>query len=55
MRIREEIWMKANPLSGGSSCMVELTWHSGVEPEGNFNVADFPSFAISFATAPVVL
>ncbi|KAK8554280.1 hypothetical protein V6N12_031246 [Hibiscus sabdariffa] len=23
-------------------------------PEGNFNVADFPSFAISFATAPAV-
>ncbi|MFS7899075.1 hypothetical protein Hanom_Chr17g01580761 [Helianthus anomalus] len=22
-------------------------------PEGNFNVADFPSFANSFATAPV--
>ena len=29
MRIREEIWMKANPLSGGSSCMEELTWDSG--------------------------
>ncbi|GMI94163.1 hypothetical protein HRI_003085600 [Hibiscus trionum] len=24
-------------------------------PEGNFNVADFPSFAISFATAPAAL
>ncbi|KAK5824828.1 hypothetical protein PVK06_019612 [Gossypium arboreum] len=24
-------------------------------PEGNFNVTDFPSFAISFATAPVAL
>ncbi|KAD2394279.1 hypothetical protein E3N88_41256 [Mikania micrantha] len=24
-------------------------------PEGNFNVADFPSFAISFATAPTAL
>lgn len=29
MRIREEIWMKANPLSGGSSCMEELTWIVG--------------------------
>lgn len=26
---REEIWMKANPLSGGSSCMEELTWIVG--------------------------
>ncbi|KAG8504033.1 hypothetical protein CXB51_002368 [Gossypium anomalum] len=24
-------------------------------PEGNFNVADFPCFAISFATAPAAL
>ena len=24
-------------------------------PEGNFNMADFPSFAISFATAPTAL
>jgi len=24
-------------------------------PEGHFNVADFPSFAISFATAPAAL
>ncbi|KAL3006193.1 hypothetical protein AAZX31_08G263200, partial [Glycine max] len=24
-------------------------------PKGNFNVADFPSFAISFTTAPVAL
>jgi hypothetical protein len=28
---------------------------SGTSPEGNFNVADFPSFAISFATAPAAL
>ncbi|KAL4553877.1 hypothetical protein LXL04_040138 [Taraxacum kok-saghyz] len=26
-----------------------------ISPEGNFNVADFPSFAISFATAPAAL
>lgn len=29
MRIGEEIWMKANPLAGGSSCMEELTWIVG--------------------------
>ncbi|MCD7450201.1 hypothetical protein HAX54_004348 [Datura stramonium] len=29
-----------------------IKWTS---PEGNFNVADFPSFAISFATAPDAL
>lgn len=32
MGIREEIWMKANPLSGGSSCMEELTWIVGQGP-----------------------
>ncbi|MFS7927863.1 hypothetical protein Hanom_Chr04g00314141 [Helianthus anomalus] len=31
---------------------LDIKWTS---PEGNFNVADFPSFVISFATAPATL
>lgn len=34
MRIGEEIWMKANPLAGGSSCMEELTWIVGQGADG---------------------
>ncbi|KAK9663006.1 hypothetical protein RND81_O322300, partial [Saponaria officinalis] len=33
----------------------KLFWFTPTFPTCNFNVADFPSFAISFATAPAAL
>ncbi|AES89555.1 ribulose bisphosphate carboxylase large chain [Medicago truncatula] len=42
-------------LAAVSSCCSPPKDIKRTSPEGNFNVADFPSFAISFATAPAAL